>query len=121
MPKQDFRYILNNLTFKSQFEESTNLAIRRKKIQARLEDLKNQEASKLEERQNRYFILFNSYNRLKELFENDNEKFRQELMAKESTTGSRVDAMKARVADLKAKRETERKKIVEEKLLQQWR
>jgi hypothetical protein len=34
---------------------------------------------------------------------------------------SRVDAMKARVADLKAKREAERKKIVEEKLLQQWR
>jgi hypothetical protein len=29
--------------------------------------------------------------------------------------------MKARVADLKGKRESERKKIVEEKLLQQWR
>ena len=42
-------------------------------------------------------------------------------MAQESTMDSRVDAMKARVADLKAKREAERKKIVEEKLLQQWR
>lgn len=95
----------------SQFEETTNLAIRRKKLQARLEELKNKETLKLEERQNR----------LKELFKNDNDKFRQELMAKESTTDSRVDAMKARVAELKAKREAGRQKIVEEKLLQQWR
>jgi hypothetical protein len=67
-------------------------------------------------------LLTANYNhRLKELFQTDNERFRQELMAKESTTDSRVDAMKARVAELKANRETERKKIVEEKLLQQWR
>ena len=59
--------------------------------------------------------------RLKSLFEKDNEKFRQELIAQESTRTSRIDAMRARVAELKDKRETERKKIVEEKLLQQWK
>jgi hypothetical protein len=55
------------------------------------------------------------------LFEQDNERFRQELIAQESTTDSRVEAMRARVAQLKAQREQERKAIVEEKLMQKWR
>ncbi len=60
-------------------------------------------------------------NRLEALYEKDDQDFRDALIAQESTTDSRVDAMRTRVAELKAKREAERQKIVEEKLLQKWR
>ena len=43
------------------------------------------------------------------------------MTAQETTIDSRVDAMRTRVAELKAKRESERKKVVEAKLLQKWR
>ena len=98
------------------------MAIRRKKIQARLEELKTTEALKLEDRQERYHIFyFLIFYRLKDLFRLDDERFRRELIAQEPTTDSRIDAMRSRVADLKAKMESKRKKVVEEKLLQRWR
>lgn len=44
-----------------------------------------------------------------------------ELFAKEETTEERIGRMKLRVHHLQEKRETERKVVMEEKLLQKWR
>eukprot|EP00842_Homolaphlyctis_polyrhiza_P000632 jgi/Hompol1/156/HPOL_003888-RA len=96
---------------KSRFEESTGLAIQRKHIRRKFNELKNAESLRLEERRDR----------LRQLLQNDEERFRQQLMAREETAESRVEAMRARMNELKEQRERERKAIVDEKLLQRWR
>ncbi|TPX72621.1 hypothetical protein SpCBS45565_g00287 [Spizellomyces sp. 'palustris'] len=95
----------------SHFEESTNAAIMRNRIVRRFEELKSQENGKLEQRRER----------LRQLLANDEERYQKELASTVVTGESRVEAMRARMNELKAKREKERQKIVEEKLLQRWR
>ncbi|KAJ3278173.1 Cilia- and flagella-associated protein 53 [Borealophlyctis nickersoniae] len=95
----------------SHFEASTTAAIRRSHILRRFEELKSQELGKLEERREK----------LRQLLRQDEERYRAELLNKEETRESRVEMMRARMNELKSKREEERKRIVEEKLLQKWR
>ncbi|KAH6579917.1 hypothetical protein BASA50_002175 [Batrachochytrium salamandrivorans] len=96
---------------KSQFEEKTNKSIRQKHILQRFNELKAAECCKLEERQNR----------LRQLFSDDEERYRQCFIAKEETRESRVDAMRARMMELRELREREHKAVVEDKLMQRWR
>ena len=49
------------------------------------------------------------------------EKYRIELLQNESTQDTRIAAMRDRVSELRTKREEERKKVVEQKLGEQWR
>ncbi|KAJ3417276.1 hypothetical protein HDV05_005732 [Chytridiales sp. JEL 0842] len=95
----------------SQFEESSTNAIRRNHLSRRVDEMKETENRKLEERRDR----------LRKLFEDDEEKYTNELLQQEETTESRVQKMRARMSELKAKREAERQQIVEQKLLQRWR
>lgn len=55
------------------------------------------------------------------MLRDDEERYRAELLHLEETRESRVDIMRARMHELKSKREEERKQVVEEKLLQRWR
>ena len=77
----------------------------------------------LEARRSRYFlyIIINSFIRLRDLLRQDEEQYRHELACKEETRESRIDAMRARMNELKAEREKERKAIVDKKLMQRWR
>ena len=59
--------------------------------------------------------------RLRALLLADEDRFERELEASEETTEERVEVMRARVKELRDKREMERKAIVEEKLMQRWR
>lgn len=95
----------------SQFEASSIVTIKRNQIFRRVEALHGEHASNLKEKRER----------LKLLLEQDEEGYRQELLANEETRESRVEIMKARRQELKDKRENERKIIVEEKLTQRWR
>jgi hypothetical protein len=59
--------------------------------------------------------------RLQALFAADEEKWRADLAARESTKASRLDGMRARVTELKGRREAERQAYVQTKVLQQFR
>ncbi|KAJ3102857.1 Cilia- and flagella-associated protein 53 [Phlyctochytrium planicorne] len=96
---------------KSTFEETSTNAIRRNHLFRRLEELKSVESAKLEDRRQR----------LKELLQRDEERYSEELLNMEETQGSRLERMKARMEELRSRRESERQKVVEDKLLQRWR
>ncbi|KAI8930174.1 tumor suppressor, Mitostatin-domain-containing protein [Entophlyctis helioformis] len=96
---------------KSRFEETTSLAINRKHILRKFNELKATESTKLEERRDR----------LRQLLKDDEERYRQSLQLKEETRESRVEGMRQRMNELKEQRERERKAVVEEKLKQRWR
>ncbi|KAJ3089361.1 Cilia- and flagella-associated protein 53 [Quaeritorhiza haematococci] len=98
-------------TAKSQFEDLTTKAIERNRFHRRFGELKRVVESELEERREK----------LRQLLAEDDLRYSQELLAQQETKESRIEAMKARVAELKAKREAERKAIAEEKLMQKWR
>ncbi|KAJ3123694.1 Cilia- and flagella-associated protein 53 [Physocladia obscura] len=95
----------------SAFEEHTGMRIKNNQISRRLDEMKGRLAEQLEERRER----------LRTLIATDNERYSQELLDSEETRETVLAGMRARMEELKAKRETERKKIVEEKLLQRWR
>ncbi|KAI8919135.1 tumor suppressor, Mitostatin-domain-containing protein [Powellomyces hirtus] len=95
----------------SHFEEHTGEVIKRNKVMRRFEELKLADVEMLEGRRER----------LRQLLQQDEVRHRAGLAAAEPTRESRVEAMRARVNELKAKRELERQAVVEEKLLQRWR
>ncbi|KAI8846308.1 hypothetical protein BC829DRAFT_445455 [Chytridium lagenaria] len=86
---------------KSTFEETSTNAIRRNHLFRRLEELKTGEDIKLEQRRQRQ----------------DEERYSEELILNEETQGSRLERMKARMEELRSRREAERQQIVEQKLL----
>ncbi|KAI9221729.1 tumor suppressor, Mitostatin-domain-containing protein [Blastocladiella britannica] len=54
--------------------------------------------------------------KLRAVFDNDTARWRADLLAMESTPKTRIEEMRRRVGELKAKREEERQRIVREKL-----
>ncbi|KAJ1553131.1 Cilia- and flagella-associated protein 53 [Cladochytrium tenue] len=95
----------------SRFEETSTVSIKRNKLFRRVEELRSIEDEKLEHRRES----------LRELLHADDERLTQELLAREETCDSRLEKMKRRMEELRAKREAERQKVVEEKLMQRWR
>ena len=61
------------------------------------------------------------HRRLKELLDQDDESYRLLLSSLDETKEQRIDRMRQRVDELREKKEIERKKIVQEKLLLKWR
>ncbi|KAL7748507.1 hypothetical protein RI367_006202 [Sorochytrium milnesiophthora] len=94
-----------------EFEHSSEKAIRRNNVRRGVERNRQQYEADLEERRQR----------LRELYDADAARYRQQLQSMEHTNESRIDSMRVRVAELKAKREAERQAIVAEKLQQQKR
>ncbi|KAI8821359.1 tumor suppressor, Mitostatin-domain-containing protein [Fimicolochytrium jonesii] len=95
----------------SRFEEYTEDSMRRSRVSERFKQLKVEEDGKLEERRER----------LRQRIAQDEDRYQAELVASRPTKESRVYAMRARVSELKAKREAERQAVVGDKLLQRWR
>ncbi|KAJ3194931.1 Cilia- and flagella-associated protein 53 [Irineochytrium annulatum] len=96
---------------KSTFEETSTNAIRRNHLSRRVEELKAEGNIMLDARRDR----------LKELLADDDHRYAEELLRQEETQGSRLEQMKARMQELRSKREEERKQVVHEKLHQRWR
>ncbi|KNE61473.1 hypothetical protein AMAG_06294 [Allomyces macrogynus ATCC 38327] len=95
----------------SRFEQDAPASIRRRAVSRAVLAMRKADQARVEERRNK----------LRTLLDEDTARWRRELLSMESTSASRVDEMRQRVAELKAKREEERLKIVEEKLEQQRR
>ncbi|RKP18540.1 alpha/beta-hydrolase, partial [Rozella allomycis CSF55] len=96
---------------RSEFEKSTTLAIERNNIRKRYNELKQEAESKLEERREK----------LRELIRQDMARWQHELEKQEMTPEQKREEMRERVRLAKERRESERQKIVEEKLAQRWR
>ncbi|KAJ3330918.1 Cilia- and flagella-associated protein 53 [Blyttiomyces sp. JEL0837] len=95
----------------STFEETSTVAIKRNHLFRKLEEFKLEEDVKLDSRRER----------LRRLLQSDEEKFGKELLLQEETRETRLSQMRARMEELKSRREAERKQVVETKLLQRWR
>ncbi|KAI8588970.1 tumor suppressor, Mitostatin-domain-containing protein [Geranomyces variabilis] len=95
----------------SHFETHTSEQITRNKIQRRFAQLKIDDDADLERRREA----------LRQQLASDEARFRAELARAEPTQEARIEAMRTRVGELRARREVERKAVVEEKLLQRWR
>ncbi|KAJ3366232.1 Cilia- and flagella-associated protein 53 [Allomyces javanicus] len=95
----------------SRFEQDAPASIRRRAVARAVLAMRKEDQARIEERRDK----------LRALLDEDTARWRRELLSMESTSASRVDEMRQRVAELKAKREEERLKIVEEKLEQQRR
>ncbi|KAI8609886.1 hypothetical protein BC830DRAFT_1085154 [Chytriomyces sp. MP71] len=93
------------------FEETTTQAIKRNQLVRRIEEMKGEALTALEARRAS----------LRNLLKSDQERYAEELLQSEETRETRLAAMKSRMQELKSKRETERKKVAEEKMLQRWR
>ncbi|KAI8813562.1 tumor suppressor, Mitostatin-domain-containing protein [Cladochytrium replicatum] len=98
-------------TLQSQFEETSDQAILRGHIDRKFNEYKEIEARNLDERREK----------LTQLLDHEEQRYRAELMQMEETNESRVEKMKERMRFLKNKRESERQKVVEDKLLQRFR
>ncbi|KAI9189301.1 Cilia- and flagella-associated protein 53 [Blastocladiella emersonii ATCC 22665] len=93
-------------TMHARFEEEAEASIRRRAVPRRVAAWRQADAAMVEARRDR----------LRELYDADSARWRTELLALESTPQSRVEGMRARVAELKAKREEERLRVVADKL-----
>ncbi|KAJ3029351.1 UNVERIFIED_CONTAM: Cilia- and flagella-associated protein 53 [Siphonaria sp. JEL0065] len=98
-------------SLQSAFEETTAITIKRNQISRRVEEMKGQVQSHLEARREK----------LRALLQKDADTYSQNLLDSEETRETVLAQMKIRMEELKSKREAERKKIVETKLLQRWR
>ena len=58
---------------------------------------------------------------MKDLLANDLEYFADRLSKLDETVEQRVEKMRARVEELRNKKEVERRQVVEQKMLQKWR
>ncbi|KAJ3344941.1 Cilia- and flagella-associated protein 53 [Entophlyctis luteolus] len=95
----------------SAFEEHSTLTIQRKQVTRRFQQMKDELAADLDTRREK----------LRALLVADDAAYAHALAATEDSREAVLAKMKARRDDLKARRETERKKVVEAKLLQRWR
>ncbi|KAJ3342764.1 ubiquinol-cytochrome c reductase core subunit 1 [Kappamyces sp. JEL0680] len=110
----------SQLKQKSQFEESTTAKINHNHFLSRFHQLEVKEISHLEARRQKYASdCFNT--RLRAILEQDEIRHREELLAMEGNTESRIEGMRQRMHMLRETREKERKNVVQEKLEQQWR
>ncbi|ORZ29753.1 tumor suppressor, Mitostatin-domain-containing protein [Catenaria anguillulae PL171] len=90
----------------ARFAEEAELTIRRRAVPRRVAAWRQADALVTEERKDR----------LRALMDEDTALWRAELLAMDPTPQSRVVEMRKRVAELKAKREEERQRIVADKL-----
>ncbi|TPX31586.1 hypothetical protein SmJEL517_g05091 [Synchytrium microbalum] len=95
----------------STFEDQSAASVKRNAIRRRVDELKGQEVAALESRREK----------LRKMLLADEDLYERELVASEESTEHRIEVMRARVKELKDRREQERKAIVEEKLMQRWR
>lgn len=98
-------------SLQSAFEDTTAITIKRNQISRRVEEMKGQVLSDLESRREK----------LRNLMTQDAAIYSQNLIDAEETRETVLAQMKIRMEELKSKREAERKKVVETKLLQRWR
>ncbi|KAG5459998.1 MAG: hypothetical protein BJ554DRAFT_8016, partial [Olpidium bornovanus] len=95
----------------SEFEEHTTAQTVRNAVRARFLELREAHDQTIEDRRSQ----------LVELLSKDFATWREQLLANEETKEERLEHMRKRATELKARREAERKRIVEEKMYQRWR
>ncbi|KXS12029.1 hypothetical protein M427DRAFT_412533 [Gonapodya prolifera JEL478] len=95
----------------AQFEHKTTENIKRNRLRRRFGELKAAADEEVDRRREK----------LRDLLASDVDEWRSELALQEETPEQRIAKLRARATELSEKREEERKKIVEEKLLQRFR
>jgi len=96
---------------KADWENKTSAIMRENAIQRRTADIMRQRNDSIVDRKAR----------LAQLLRQEQSDYELEMAANEETPQERVKKMTQRAYELKAKRENERQRVVQEKLYQQWR
>jgi len=93
------------------WENKTNGTIIENQVKAKVAELRTRRKQELDDRRGKLSVMLNA----ERLF------YENELKEREETPQQRMDKMAQRGWELKKRREDERKKLVQEKLYQQWR